>query len=194
MYTIKKKGSDNIPTITITDYIDPKGYCPKIVFSVTYSEMGFHVHFDACEKNPKRVINEHFGPVHLDSCLEWFVNFDPSHTSKYINFEVNAGGIINFSLRVDRNNDEKFTLEDAECLNIKTEILDDMWTLDYTVPFTFIKKYMPEFEFKKGAVLPSNVYKCGDETETEHYGCWKMVDREKPDFHKPEYFGRMIIE
>ena len=194
MYTIKKKGSENIPEIVITDYINPDGYCPKIVFSVTYSDAGFHVHFDAYEKNPKRVINEHFGPVHLDSCLEWFINFDPEHTHKYINFEVNSAGFINFSLRVDRNNDEKFTLEDAECLGIKTEILDDMWTLDYTVPFEFIKKYYPHYEFKTGAVLPSNVYKCGDETEFEHYGCWKMVDREKPDFHKPEYFGRMIIE
>ncbi|MBO4950226.1 MAG: carbohydrate-binding family 9-like protein [Clostridia bacterium] len=194
MYTIKKKGSENIPEIVITDYINPDGYCPKIVFSVTYSDAGFHVHFDAYEKNPKRVINEHFGPVHLDSCLEWFINFDPENTHKYINFEVNSAGFINFSLRVDRNNDEKFTLKDAECLGIKTEILDDMWTLDYTVPFEFIKKYYPHYEFKTGAVLPSNVYKCGDETEFEHYGCWKMVDREKPDFHKPEYFGRMIIE
>ena len=194
MYTIKKKGSENIPEIVITDYINPDGYCPKIVFSVTYSDAGFHVHFDAYEKNPKRVINEHFGPVHLDSCLEWFINFDPENTHKYINFEVNSAGFINFSLRVDRNNDEKFTLKDAECLGIKTEILDDMWTLDYTVPFEFIKKYYPHDEFKTGAVLPSNVYKCGDETEFEHYGCWKMVDREKPDFHKPEYFGRMIIE
>lgn len=194
MYTIKKKGSENIPEIVITDYINPDGYCPKIVFGVTYSEVGFHVHFDAYEKNPKCVINEHFGPVHLDSCLEWFINFDPENTDKYINFEVNSAGFINFSLRVDRNNDEKFTLEDAECLGIKTEILEDRWTLDYTVPFEFIKKYYPHYEFKTGAVLPSNVYKCGDETEVEHYGCWKMVDREKPDFHKPEYFGRMIIE
>jgi len=194
MYTIKKKGSENIPTITLTDYINPDGYCPKVVFNVTYSDKGFHVHFDAYEKKPKRVMTQHFQPVHLDSCLEWFINFDPEHTDKYINFEVNANGVINFSFRVDRNTDEKFTLSDAECLGIKTEILDGMWTLDYTVPFEFIKKYMPEYEFKKGAVLPSNVYKCGDETEFPHYGCWKMVDREKPDFHKPEYFGRMIIE
>ena len=194
MYTIKKKGSADIPTITLTDYIDPNGYCPKIVFSVTYSDKGFHVHYDAYEKDPKRVMTEHFQTVHLDSCLEWFINFDPEHTSTYINFEINANGVINFSHRVDRNTDEKFTVEDAECLNIKTEIFDDMWTLDYTVPFTFIKKYMPEYEFKIGAVLPSNVYKCGDETAVEHYGCWKMVDREKPDFHRPEYFGRMIVE
>ena len=194
MYTIKKKGSSDIPSITITDYINPDGYCPRIVFSVTYSDEGFHVHFDAYEKNPKRVIKEHFGPVHLDSCLEWFINFDPENTDRYINFEVNANGAANFSWRIDRYTDEKFTPEEAQSLGIKVEILEDMWTLDYVVPFTLIRKYMPDFELKKGAVLPSNVYKCGDETEHEHYGCWKMVNREKPDFHKPEYFGKMIIE
>ena len=194
MYTIKKKGSENIPTITISDYIDNNGYCPKVVFSVTYSDEGFHVHYDVYEKNPKRVIKEHFGSVHLDSCVEWFINFDPEHTNKYINFEVNANGVINFAHRFDRYTPGQFTTEDAECLGIKTEIFDEMWTVDYVVPFTFIKKYMPEFELKKGILLPSNVYKCGDETEVEHYGCWKMVDRAKPDFHKPEFFGRMIIE
>ena len=194
MYIIKKKNSTDIPTITITDYINPDGYCPKVVFNVTYSEEGFHVHFDAYESNPKRVITEHFGPVHLDSCLEWFINFDPERTDNYINFEVNANGVINFAWRPDRYSGEAFTTEEAESLNIKTEIFTDKWTVDYTVPFSLIKKYMPEFELKRGAVLPSNVYKCGDETESEHYGCWKMVNMEKPDFHRPEYFGRMIIE
>lgn len=194
MYTIKKKDSPDIPSITITDYITPDGYCPKVVFNVTYSDEGFNVHFDVYENNPKRVIKEHFGPVHLDSCVEWFVNFDPEHTNNYINFEVNANGVINFAWRPDRYSGEVFTAEEAESLNIKTEILDGKWTVDYTVPFTLIKKYMPGFKLRKGAALPSNVYKCGDETEVEHYGCWKMVNREKPDFHKPEYFGKMIIE
>ncbi len=194
MYTIKKKSSENIPTITICDYINPDGYCPKIVFNVTYSEKGFHVHFDAYESNPKRVMKKHFQPVHLDSCLEWFVNFDPEHTARYINFEMNANGVVNFSFRMGREDEISFTLEDAEALDIKTEIFHDRWTLDYTVPFEFIKKYMPRYEFKRGARLPSNVYKCGDETQQAHYGCWKMVDREKPDFHKPEYFGIMVIE
>ena len=194
MYTIKKKDSHDIPSITVTDYINPDGYCPKVVFNVTYSDEGFHVHFDVYENNPKRVIKEHFGPVHLDSCVEWFVNFDPKHTDNYINFEVNANGVINFAWRPDRYSGEEFTDQEAESLNIKTNILDGKWTVDYTVPFALIKKYMPGFERGKGDVLPSNVYKCGDETEFEHYGCWKMVNREKPDFHKPEYFGRMIIE
>ncbi len=194
MYTIKKKGSADIPVITITDYIDPNGYCPKIVFSATYSDKGFHAHFDAYEKNPRATKTQHLELVNNDSCLEWFMNFDPIHTDRYFNFEMNANGIANIAFRKDRYDKMPLTVEDIESMDIKTEIFEDYWTLDYTVPFELIKKYIPDYEFKTGLEHPANVYKCGDETEFPHFGCWCMVNREKPDFHIPSYFGRMTIE
>ncbi len=194
MYAIKKKGSSNIPVITLTDYVDPSGYCPKVEFSVCYDSEGFHAHFKVHEKNPKACMTKHFEFVHLDSCVEWFINFDPQHTDRYFNFEVNATGVMNASFRKDRYIETPLTNEDAESLNIKAEVLDEFWTVDYTVPFDFIKKYIPDYEMKPGLKLPANVYKCGDETEIPHYGCWNMVDREHPDFHIPSYFGTMFVE
>ncbi|MBO4940788.1 MAG: carbohydrate-binding family 9-like protein [Clostridia bacterium] len=194
MYTIKEKGCSDIPVITLTDYINTNGYYPKVEFNVCYSSEGFHVHFTAYEKNPKAIATKHFGMVHLDSCLEWFVVFDPEHCDRYFNFEVNPNGAMNVSFRKDRYEKIDLTEEDLLMLGIKTEIFDNYWTADYTVTFDFIKKYIPDYEFKSGMTLPANVYKCGDETEFPHWGCWCMVDREKPDFHKPEYFGTMVIE
>ena len=193
MYVIKKSGSENIPTITITDYIN-EGYSPKIVFSATYSDKGFHAHFDAYEKNPRVTKTQHLELVNNDSCLEWFMNFDPVHTDRYFNFEMNAGGIANIAFRKDRYDKTPLTVEDIESMEIKTEIFEDYWTLDYTVPFELLKKYIPDYEFKTGLEHPANVYKCGDETEVPHWGCWSMVSREKPDFHIPSYFGKMTIE
>ena len=194
MYTIKKKGSKNIPVITIKDYVDMKGYCPKVDFCVVYDEEGFHVHFDVYEKNPRREENEHFGYIWYDSCVEWFIVFDKEHSERYFNFEVNANAKTTFGFRLSGIDCIDATPEDAESLGIKTEILEDKWTVDYTVPFSLIKKFIPDYEFKTGMILPSNVYKCGDKTDSPHFGCWKMVDRENPNFHKPEYFGKMIIE
>ena len=39
-------------------------------------------------------------------------------------------------------------------------------------------------------------YKTGgaDITGNEHYGMWNEVGTENPDFHRPEYFGKFIIE
>lgn len=194
MYTIVEKGSKEVPVITITDYVDPNGYCPKVEFSATYSDIGFHAHFTTYEKNPKAVATKHYQYVHLDSCVEWFINFDPVHTDKYFNFEMNSRAVTNMAFRRNRYDDlTKLTEEDAEMLDIKAEIHDDYWTIDLTVPFEFIKKHIPDYEFKKGLKHPANVYKCGDETDQPHWGCWKMVSRDKPDFHIPSYFGTMTI-
>ncbi|NLC78654.1 MAG: hypothetical protein GX683_02870, partial [Ruminococcaceae bacterium] len=26
------------------------------------------------------------------------------------------------------------------------------------------------------------------------YGCWNAVETESPDFHRPEFFGELVIE
>ncbi len=193
MYIIKKKGSADIPVITITDYINTD-YSPKIEFSATYGDEGFYAHFKAYEKNPRITMTQHLELVNKDSCVEWFMNFDPVHTDRYFNFEMNAGGIANIAFRKDRYDKTPLSVEDIESMNIKAEIFEDYWTLDYLVPFELIKKYIPDYEFKTGLEHPANVYKCGDDTEIPHWGCWSMVDREKPDFHIPAFFGRMTIE
>ena len=153
MYTIKEKGCPDIPVITLTDYINTNGYYPKIEFNVCYSENGFHVHFVAHEKNPKAVATRHFEMVHLDSCLEWFVIFDPKHSDRYFNFEVNPNGVMNVSFRKDRYDEIALTEEDLQLLGIKTEIFDEYWTADYTVTFDFIKKYLQKCNKKDGSEL-----------------------------------------
>ena len=39
-----------------------------------------------------------------------------------------------------------------------------------------------------------NLYKCSGPALHEHYGCWNAVGTAAPDFHRPEYFGDMLIE
>jgi hypothetical protein len=45
-----------------------------------------------------------------------------------------------------------------------------------------------------GHVARANFYKCGDETETPHFGAWSPVQTPQPDFHRPEFFGRLVFE
>ena len=195
MYKIIEKNAGEVPVLKVKNYYKNEGnYYPEIEFSVCYDEDGFHAKFKVPEKNPKAVMTKHFEKVNLDSCVEWFVNFAPDICDRYFNFEVNANGVFNTCLRKDRHDKILLTEEDMDSLNAKTEIFEDFWTVEYTVGFDFIKKYIPGYEFKKGAMLKSNVYKCGDETEFPHYGMWQEIKREKPDFHQPGDFGTMIIE
>ncbi len=195
MYHIKNINDPQKEIITITDYCNTgNDYKPRVDFNLTYSDKGFHIHFDVFETNPRATFTKNFSPVCEDSCVEWFVNFNPDICKRYFNFEVNPNGAMDLSFRISRDEYVDTTNDDIESLNIVTKINDDFWTVDYTVPFEFIKKYIENYEFKIGTVMKGNVYKCGDNTEFEHYGCWGMVDRDAPDFHTPQYFKEMIIE
>jgi hypothetical protein len=41
--------------------------------------------------------------------------------------------------------------------------------------------------------ITGNFYKCGDETEYPHFGCWNLIASPVPDFHRPEYFGEIVL-
>lgn len=195
MYKIVEKGTGHVPVLKVKNYYkNDEGYYPEVEFSVCYSDTGFHAKFKVPEKNPRAVMTEHFQGVHLDSCVEWFVNFAPEKCDRYFNFETNANGVLNAHFRKDRHDKLPLTVQDANSLNIKTEILEDYWTVEYTVTFDFIKKFIPDYEFKKGMELKANVYKCGEATEVAHFGMWQEIKREKPDFHQPDDFGTMVIE
>jgi hypothetical protein len=61
------------------------------------------------------------------------------------------------------------------------------WTLTLAIPLTvFIHHDIKEL---KGRIFRANFYKCGDKLTVPHYLSWNPVGAEKPDFHRPEYFG-----
>ena len=195
MYTIVKEGSGEVPRLSIEHYYPSEhGYRPKVSLGICYNEVGFHAHFDVFETNPLGTKTKHFEYVHEDSCVEWFVKFAPETCESYFNFEVNCNGTMNVSFRKNRHDDViKLTEEDVISLNIKAQVHEDFWTVDYTVPYRLIQKYIPDYQFKTGSIIMANAYKCGDNTEFPHYGCWNMTDPDVLDFHKPEYFAGMNI-
>lgn len=170
-----------------------QGYCPEVKFYPSMTETGFRMKIDVMEQNPKREMTEHFQPVHLDSCVEWFVNFSPETSKSYFNFEVNANGVMNVAFRKNRQEFCSMTVEDIEQLNIQTTIAAEQWSVEYEVPFSLIEKYFEGFERKDEVEVLTNFYKCGDETQFPHYGVWKKIDTPQPDYHRPEFFGKLVF-
>lgn len=178
---------------TITYPWDKNGYKPEVVFELSKNEDGFVMHITVSEFNPRRVQTEHLSYVQEDSCVEWFVNFMPEKCDRYFNFEVNANGIMNVAFRKDRYDAQLLSLEDIASLGIKTSIYTAYWEVTYTVPFTLIQKYIPEYQYEEGMTIRSNFYKCGNMTQFPHHGIWNLMPLEKPDFHRPEYFGEIVL-
>lgn len=182
-----------IKPITLTYPWDENGYCPEVTFYPKMTEQGFYMKIIAKEQNPKRDMTEHFQYVHKDSCVEWFANFSPKTSNRYFNFEVNANGVMNVSFRENRKNFVKLTVEDVEQFHIQAKVDETQWSVEYLIPFSLMEKYYEGFERKKEMEILTNFYKCGDGMEFPHYGVWNPIDLPKPDFHQPEYFGKLTF-
>lgn len=179
---------------TLTYPWDTNRYKPYVEYTLDLDEVGFLMKIQVQEKDPKRTRTAHQQEVHKDSCVEWFVNFMPETCDRYFNFEVNANGKMQVAFRKDRYEKTLLTEEDIEELDIKAEVGEESWKVCYHVPFSLIRRYIPDYQFVPGMKIRTNFYKCGDETDFPHYGIWKESPLEKPDFHRPEYFGEIIIK
>ena len=193
MYIITKETNSEPLKITHQSW---KGFAekPETHAFLSLIETGFKASFKVFENNPKRVHTSHFSPVHTDSCVEWFVNFAPTLSDKYFNFEVNAAGAMNVAFRLDRYNITNLTEEEVLSFNITPVIHDGYWEVSYEIPFSFIEKYIPGYKPENNTTIKTNMYKCGDETEAVHYLSLFHIGHPQPDFHRPEYFAEMQIE
>lgn len=211
-YIIKKVELSGVTCIdNIWDNIDPiyvdifpwdeNGYMPKTEARAFYTPTHIHIQFKAYEKEVEAIYTEMNDPVYMDSCVEFFINPMPSEDDRYLNFETNCLGTLNLGLGADRYDREAIDKSYLPMFNIKSSVSSEtidkyegeFWTLEYTIPLEFLNKFYDGVEFKPGMRMKGNFYKCGDETEYPHYGCWNKVIAKEADFHRPECFGDLIL-
>ncbi|MDR2887465.1 MAG: hypothetical protein LBV26_05635, partial [Bacteroidales bacterium] len=61
-------------------------------------------------------------------------------------------------------------------------------------PIALLQKYSAITAPEKGVEWKANFYKIAENTSNPHYITWAKVDRPRPDWHVPEYFGRLIFK
>lgn len=189
-----------VKPIEIKDYLwmDNK-YRPVVLVRLCYTEKYIYVKFLVTERKVKAVYKNYGDPVYRDSCVEFFINPFPDKSRDYINIEVNAIGTLLIGAGKDRNRTlfKKGELRDLEIVSsLEFPVADILesgtWTLHMKVPVVLFENYYGERFTGERAI--GNFYKCGDDTEFEHYGVWNYIDNSEPDFHLPQYFGELIFE
>ena len=129
-----------------------------------------------------------------DSCVEVFIE-DPSGSS-YYNFEINALGKVLACTgpqregRVKRSAEQMESILRISAINAPCELEGlHSWRVAVAIPLRLIG-VDPE---KLPGKLRANFYKCGDKTAHPHFVSWSPIDTPSPDFHKPEFFGELIL-
>jgi len=153
---------------------------------------GFLARLYCREAEPRVTVACEDGPVYKDSCLEWFCNFAPERSDIYMNMEVNAAGRMLCRLGSGRQNRQPLP-DTAPRPRVCASREEGGWSLELFVPLATVKAVWGKENFASGDTIKANFYKCGDETEHLHYGMWSRCETEKPDFHRPEFFGKLEI-
>ena len=153
-------------------------------------------HISAAETRPN-------GDVYLDSCVEFFAMPAPDRSEEYFNLEVNCCGTVHLGFGAGREGRKLAPPEVLERIRVATSIptptkdespSDDGWWLAAALPFDAIAE-LAGFEVAptSGALWRANFYRCGGKTDPQ-LACWNRIEWDKPDFHRPEFFGKLLFE
>ena len=168
----------------------PQDMVPYTRAQVVYhKEFGFGVRMECLEGKPRKVYTEQDSPVYEDSCMEFFINFNPKTTIPYLNFEVNANGAMRCQLGSDRYN--RSFLKDLGMPVPKVKVVEtaDRWQIEYWISHALIYAVYGTEVLEVNKYATGNFYKCGDETAVPHYSVWSPLTGREPNFHQPEQFG-----
>ncbi|MDD4361684.1 MAG: carbohydrate-binding family 9-like protein [Bacteroidales bacterium] len=173
-------------------------YAPETRLSLGRSSSGIYLHYVVEEKEKRTSHHSDNAPVWQDSCVEFFVAL-PSE-EEYFNFEFNSLG---YCLAARRKSREEYVLFSPEQLALIERIPGSAsicpevagksaqsWSLIVYIPFILLGldcKRLP-------SVLKANFYKCCSACTEKHYLSWSPVHSEKPDFHRPQDFGLLLVQ
>lgn len=174
-------------------------YKPEVKFRVWHDAEYFHIEYSVLEETTKAEQTVLGGPVYEDSCVECFIQ--PEGGAHYYNFEWNAAGKLAMARRTGRNDPEDAPLSALESVKVEPSLgtepfgereIGGPWTLKVAIPCTAL--FGGEVDSWKGKKMKINFFKCGDGLRTMHFVTWAPVMTERPDYHRPEYFGEVEFE
>ncbi|MDL2290407.1 hypothetical protein LJB95_03285 [Paludibacteraceae bacterium OttesenSCG-928-F17] len=172
-------------------------YRPITSFFIAYSKDALYLKYQVHGSMLKAVYENDQQPVYEDSCVSFFCKLPDEEF--YYNFEFNCIGTCLAKKRVSRkDNVIPFTAEQFAKIERYSSIgkrafkeLEGIfrWGLTVKIPFEVLGidgEKLPE-------KLLGNFYKCADGTGSPHYMSWSPIKTERPDFHRPEFFGEIIF-
>ncbi len=194
VHRVNEVNWSDIPCAEIESYTWGSEYTPRAYAQLAMvNGKGFALKMTAFEQDPLVRYHNYGDPVYTDSCLEFFVSFS-NRSPLYMNFEMNSAGAYLSAVRTERKNKTSIDRLTDTMPKVTAGKADGAWTVEALFSFKTVRDLFGDCPFGNGYIFHGNFYKCGDETAVPHFGSWSPVLCEKPDFHRPEYFGTFIIE
>lgn len=169
---------------------DAGGYRPEARAWMARGESGLLLLMAAREETITARVDQWNGAVWEDSCLECFLQPLPQDP-RYINVEMNAAGAGLIGLGEGREGRRRLTAPPEDLDLQVSRHAGGWWAVRCCLSWRFLETlFGAEMGNRRG--MRGNFYTC-DETLHPHFGCWNRIGTEKPDFHRPEFFGTLLF-
>jgi len=198
-----KEAAHILETQTVTNPIDTLNwagyqYKPKLNFRIGHTGTEIWLKYYVAEKHIRAMETRTNGEVYKDSCVEFFISPDGEN---YYNFEFNCIGTTHLDFGPGRGNRKFVDAAVVEKIEIESTLgnkpFDNKsgnfeWEMMIRIPLS-------SFQYSKigklnGLKATANFYKCADATPEPHFVTWNPVGTENPDYHRPEFFGKVLFE
>ncbi len=173
-------------------------YRPVVRFRAGHVSNQIWLKFYVQEKHILAQETQTNGAVYKDSCVEFFISFDGKN---YYNFEFNCIGTCHLAYGQGRGNRTFVPSEKVEKIQIESSLGNQPfaektgnfeWEMMIRIPVESLA--FSNITSLNGLKATANFYKCGDDTSEPHYVTWNPVGTANPDYHRPEYFGKVEFE
>ena len=169
-------------------------YKPEVQFKIGYTAEYLVLQYEVIEEQLRGHYSEANQNVWEDSCVEFFVSFDGCKHYYNLEFNLIGTGLIGYGTaeKAARNR-----LDTSEIEKVRTFSLimrngsDKRWTMIEVIPLSIFK--FDELVNLKGKIIHGNFYKCGDHLKQPHFISWNKIKNPAPNFHLPQFFGKMVF-
>ena len=139
--------------------------------------------------------------VYQDDCVEIFTAPDPQQPNNYFNIEMNVRGAFLDQHHPNGPGTKAEPNWNATGIVIATSVdgtlnddsdMDRGWVLEVAIPFENFRLVAQHTPPKTGDIWHLNLNRLGGKTNPQH-SQWSPGKSERPQFHAPQYFGRVIF-
>lgn len=190
-YTKEAPDWENIPKLDIDTVLWTEPAPIDAWAQICRDDRALHVRLSAIEPYIRAENRDPMQEPCEDSCLEFFFCPDPED-NRYFNIEFNPNGLMYLGFGSGAHDLIRLMPED-EPITPHVVRTANGWNLTYSVPYSLILRFFPNFQPVSGGCIRANCFKCGNLTVHPHYLSWNPVTSEKPAFHRPEDFGVMYF-
>lgn len=184
-------------TVEVLNWPEQYPYRPITYFYIARSATSLFIKFNVHGSMLRAIYTNDQDPVWEDSCVEFFCM--PVGSDTYSNFEFNCIGTCLATSRKGRTeNVIPFSPEQMQTIKRFPSIgrrafkeMEGMFEWDLTVEIPFVLMGIDPANLPEK--IKANFYKCADGTDSMHYVSWSPIPTEKPDFHRPEFFGDLYF-